>query len=177
MQKELSLILACYNEGPTVVDSLAKIKQVLNNTKIKWEGICIDDKSSDNTLNLLKEFVKKNKEFKLITHKKNMGRGGTVAQGMLMSKAKVVGYIDVDLEVSAVYIPEFVEEVRKGSDVVVATRIYKEELASIVRWLASKGYLFIVKRFLGLNLKDTEKPKPAISAIAGIYSMICLTPP
>lgn len=152
----LSLVLACFNEGPTLIQSLAKIIEVLESTKYQWEIIAIDDNSNDLTYQTLKKFSKNRKNFFVIKNEKNTGRGGTVALGIKKARGKVAGFIDVDLEVSAVYIPEFVRVIEKGADLAIATRIYRESWSSLNRWILSKGYGLLIRNFLALEIKDTE---------------------
>lgn len=158
MKKEpdLSLILACYNEGHTLESSLKKIQNVLGDTNYSYEVICIDDKSNDDTSNILKKFVKNKKGWKAFFHEKNRGRGATVKEGMLKARGEVVGYIDVDLEVSASYIPEFVRQIRSGRDIAIATRIYKIELHNLIRSLSTVSYAAFSRLILNHSLKDTE---------------------
>lgn len=153
---DFSLVLACYNEGPTLKWSLDNIKKVLEGTKYSWEVICINDTSKDDTLENLQKFAEDNPKFKILNHEQNVGRGGTVAEGIKISKGRVVGFIDVDLEVSAVYIPEFIRAIDEGFDVAIASRVYKEEFSTIPRWIGSRVYVMMVRKLLKLNFKDTE---------------------
>lgn len=153
---DFSLILACYNEGRTLTNSLKEIKETLDDLSISWEVICIDDASLDLTPKTLSNFCKSDKRFKLLVHSINVGRGGTVKEGMLYAKGSIVGYIDVDLEVSADYIPRFIREIKKGNDLVLAVRIYKEELTTVARWISSKIYSFMVTYLLDISVSDTE---------------------
>lgn len=153
---DVSIVLACYNEGPTLEQSLNTVQDTMSKTKYSWEVICIDDNSSDDTANIINKFASKNKNFSTIYHKKNKGRGATVREGMLKSRGEVTGYIDVDLEVDAVYIPKFVQTIKSDVDVAIAHRIYKEEIIGVLRWLASKLYVIVVRSVLGLDFKDTE---------------------
>lgn len=153
---DLSLILACYNEGSTLNDSLLRITEVLNSTKYKWEIIAIDDSSKDLTYQTLKKFSKGKNNFQVYKNSFNIGRGGTVVIGIKKAKGKITGFIDVDLEVSPIYIPQFVSEIEKGVDLAVATRIYSESFASFNRWILSKGYSLLVRKVLHLEIKDTE---------------------
>lgn len=139
-----------------MTDSLNKIEEIMNGTRYRWEAICIDDESKDDTPRFLREFTQKKKNLKAIYHKKNIGRGGTVTEGMKKAKGRVVGYIDVDLEVSPVYIPEFIRAIDKGADVAIATRIYGKGLTGMFRWIASKVYVSIVRNYLSVGFKDTE---------------------
>lgn len=156
IRPDLSLIIATYNEGPTLLSSLREIKKTLDRTKIKWEMICIDDCSKDSSFKVTKKFAKGKHNISVTFHEKNVGRGGTVVEGIKMAKGKVVGFIDVDLEVSPVYIPQFVEAIEDGYNVAIATRIYKESLSTVARWISSKIYVFLVRHILQINYKDTE---------------------
>lgn len=155
-KKDLSLILACFNEGITLKESLKKIIEVLEATKYRWEIIAIDDCSRDSTYRNLKQFSENRKNFYVYKNRENLGRGGTVIMGLQKARGRIAGFIDVDLEVSAVYIPQFVRAIEDGADLAVATRIYKESLSSINRWILSKGYNLITRNLLHLNIKDTE---------------------
>lgn len=159
MQKpKLSLILPCYNEGEHLIGSVEKIFNILNYLPFSSEVIFIDDKSSDNTRFLLKKIQKKYKSISLkaIFHKKNMGRGATVSEGIRKSKGDIVGFIDVDCEIAPHYVPIFVKAVKSGYSIVTAHRIYEFSFLSVHRWLASKIYALLVKKVFNLSLNDTE---------------------
>lgn len=151
---DFSLILPCYNEGSTFEGSVNKIVNSLKG--YKYEIIFVEDKSLDDTRIKVEKLVKKLKGVKAIYHKKNMGRGKSVSDGILASSANVCGYIDVDCEISPRYIPLFIKEVRLGSDLVVGERFYEKGVKSIGRVVASKVYSSLVRILLKLPVKDTE---------------------
>lgn len=151
-----SLIIPLYNEGPSLLNSIRTICRELNKLKKSWEIIFIEDNSSDNTRKAIKKLQPKLKKSRVIYHQNNEGRGKSVTDGINSAHGKICGYIDVDLEVSAKYIPVFIREIEKGSDLVVGKRSYEKNLASITRVLASKGYSIIVKHLLSLPIEDTE---------------------
>lgn len=153
---DLSIIIACYNEGPTFERSVFKIVSVLKTLKSRWEIIFVEDKSTDDTSRKVQILAKQFKNSKAIFHKTNMGRGRTVADGINLSRGKICGYLDVDLEVSVDYIPIFVDEIEKGFDMVVGRRFYEASAKSILRFLASKFYAIIVRFLLKLPIEDTE---------------------
>ena len=153
---DLSLILACFNEGPTLKHSLMQIVEMLESLKYNWEIIAIDDNSLDSTYQKLIEFSKTRKNISVFKNPFNIGRGGSVAQGIKKSKGEIVGFIDVDLEISPVYITQFIRAVENGAVLAIATRIYKESLTSLNRWVLSKGYNLLITKMLDLYIKDTE---------------------
>lgn len=151
-----SLILPCYNEGSTFEDSVQKIVSVLRGFKSPWEIIFVEDKSGDDTCASVKKFSKQIKNSRAIYHLKNEGRGKSVRDGILAAKGEVCGFIDVDCEISPTYIPIFIEEVRKGADMVIATRYFESRPRAIMRVISSKGYSMAVAALLGAPFADTE---------------------
>ena len=154
---DLSIIIPCYNEGPTFESSVKKIIEVAKNLEKTWEIIFVEDKSVDDTKITVEKITKKYRNIYAIFHKKNEGRGKCVAEGIKKAIGEICGYLDVDLEVSANYIPIFIESIREGNDMAVATRFYESGgLKSLNRFFASRGYSQIVRLVLNLPLSDTE---------------------
>lgn len=154
---DFSLIIACYNEEGLLRESVEAILPVLDNTKLTYELIFVDDKSRDRTVDIIKTLVKKNSRFRALYHTVNEGRGKTVRDGIAAAKGNVVGFIDADLEVSPVYIPGFVRMIlARQMDVVTGLRVYREGLSSLHRAILSRGYSWLVRWILGIPLKDTE---------------------
>ncbi|MDP2632571.1 MAG: glycosyltransferase family 2 protein [Candidatus Curtissbacteria bacterium] len=151
-----SLIIPCYDEGPTFEASVKKIISSLKKLKIPWEIIFVEDKSKDETAKKVENIVKKFENTRAIFHHKNFGRGKTVNDGIFAAKGKICGYLDVDLEISESYIPLFIKEVENGSDMVVGKRFYEVSAKSIMRFVASKFYSNLVRAFLKLEIEDTE---------------------
>lgn len=153
---DLSLIIPCFNEQKILDASLIEIESVLRNSRFSYEIILIDDKSTDKTAKILKKYEKR-KNYSVYYHSVNLGRGKTVSDGIKLSKGVVVGFIDVDLEVSPLYMPYFVNKIlRRESDVVTGYRIYRDSVISLHRMILSRGYSVLVRKLLLVNLKDTE---------------------
>ena len=155
---DVSLILACYNEAEIFNDSVKRIINTLNQTDYTWEIIFVEDKSQDNTVALIKQALKtyKRQNLSAIYHQRNLGRGQTVVDGFKKAQGKLVGFIDIDLEIGEWYLPNFFSVLEKDIDVVSAWRIYDFKLWALPRWLGSKGYVWIRKLLLGLPFQDTE---------------------
>ena len=155
---DLTLVLACYNESEIFTASVEEIITVLDKTNWTYEIIFIDDKSIDNTVQLIKQALKKypRKHLSAHFHRQNLGRGKTVSEGFLKAKGRIVGYIDIDLEVPAWYIPRFVEAINRTTDGVIGWRIYDLNIPGLLRWFSSKGYNFLRRKLLNFDIHDTE---------------------
>lgn len=156
MKIDLSIIIPCYNEGPTFDESVELILREVKKIKSSWEIIFVEDKSLDNTKTSIVKFTKKIKNCRAIYHRKNEGRGKSVKDGMIHSRGRICGFMDVDCEISPAYIPIFVSEIERGYDVVVAQRFYESGLKNLIRVAASKLYSLLVQQFLNLPIRDTE---------------------
>ena len=153
---DVSLILACYNEGPTFRDSVNKIMAQLKRLDCQWEVIFVEDKSIDSTKASVEKFAREIKNAKAIYHSRNMGRGKSITDGFKEARGEIYGFLDVDLEVSADYIPIFIAEIEKGADMAIGKRFYEGGLKSFSRVVASKAYSLLVGTVLGVPLEDTE---------------------
>jgi glycosyltransferase involved in cell wall biosynthesis len=155
---DLSLVIACYNEEPLLEDSVRQVIEILESTRWRYEIIFVDDCSRDGTREIIDGLLSRypDKALRRIFHSHNKGRGGTVSDGIRAARGDVVGYIDIDLEVHARYIPQMVLAIQNGSDVATAHRIYKIQLRLFNRFVLSQGYVHLMRFLLGVNLNDTE---------------------
>jgi glycosyltransferase involved in cell wall biosynthesis len=173
----VSLVLACYNEEEVLESSFAEIRDTLLDSGLDFEILFVDDVSRDRTREILARIVEDHPdlELRVILHERNRGRGATVGDGFRAARGEIAGYIDVDLEVHCRYIPALVREIRRGADVATIRRVYAFQLRSLDRYFMSRGYSWLVRKLLGVELHDTEtgykffrreKLLPVLDAIA-----------
>lgn len=153
----VSLVLPCYEEGPTLRASLDRIVDTMRRTGWSFELILIDDASRDATPQVVSAFADEiDAPVRTIFHERNRGRGATVCEGLSVADGAVMGFLDVDLEVDCVHVPRFVRAVQAGADVVTARRVYDVGVRDLHRYLASRVYSRLVRRRLDVPLADTE---------------------
>src|SRR3989338_1194557 len=102
-QIDLTIVVACYNEEPHLSRNIAEIEKIMRQMNYSYEFIFIDDCSKDRTRAEIKDICSSRNNCKYIFHEKNVGRGGTVKEGLLLSNGKYSGFLDIDLEVPAYY--------------------------------------------------------------------------
>jgi len=154
---DFSLIVPCYNEEKHLTSSVQQIVSVLDSTAYSYEIIFVDDMSLDGTRKIIDRLVATpSTHSRRILNKRNIGRGGAVMRGIRRAHGRWAGFVDIDLEVGAHYIPYCLASLAKGASVVTGLRIYKLSLRGILRHLASRCYGFLVRALLKLPLRDSE---------------------
>jgi hypothetical protein len=154
---DVTLVLACYNEAPIFEQSVARIREAMDAGKFSYEIIFVDDASTDRTPTLIRNICQRASLYRAFFHPINQGRGKTVADGVMRARGTVVGYIDIDCEVSPVYIPFMVSQIlHKKADIVTGKRYYRTSFVSLYREVISRGYQRISDLMLGTGGMDTE---------------------
>ena len=119
---KLSIIIPVYNEKDTVKELISLVKGV-KLKDIEKEIIVINDFSSDGSLEILKEI----KGIKLISHKKNYGKGKSIKTGLSASTGDIIIIQDADLEYSPQDYPSLIKPLLSGKiKVVYGSRLLKK---------------------------------------------------
>ena len=158
---DLSLIICCYNEEAILEENFRRIVLYLDQLKLRYEIIFVDDCSQDLTRQIIEKLVKEysDRSIKVLFHEQNKGRGGSVKDGLMAAEGVVSGFIDIDLEVSEWYILPCVQAIlNEEVDLVTGLRIYKFHSNPYIlsRHILSYVYRRVIRFFLKTKLKDTE---------------------
>lgn len=105
---KVSVIIPCYNVEKYLEQC---IESVLNQTLKDIEIICIDDGSSDRTLDILYQLQKNDNRIKVI-EQKNAGAGAARNNGLRVSKGDYVSFLDSD----DFFEPDMLEEAVKSAE-------------------------------------------------------------
>lgn len=156
---DVSIVIACYNEEALLEASVADIVATMDASRYEYELIFIDDASSDRTVEIIKKICAGKSNYRYVCHAENVGRGGTVVEGIRLAKGRVAGFLDVDLEVPSKHIPELAAAIIDGScSVATVSRSYRLSLRplALLRTVLSSGYRRLVNLTLHLPYVDTE---------------------
>ena len=92
-QEKISVIVPCYNVEKYVAKC---IDSLLNQTYKNLEILLVEDCATDNTLKVLKEYVKKDSRIKLIKNKENGGLSFSRNEGIKHATGSYLSFIDSD---------------------------------------------------------------------------------
>lgn len=88
-----SIILPSYNYEEYLAEA---IESVLNQSFRDFELIIVDDHSTDNSREIIQEYVSKDKRIRAVFHKENRGISKTLNDGLAEAKGKFVAFINAD---------------------------------------------------------------------------------
>ena len=116
----LSIVVPCYNEEESVKLFLSEIQSIL--ADYNFEVIFVNDGSSDNTLDVIKDLADSNSNVKYISFSRNFGKESAIYAGLSNANGDLVCLIDADLQHPPRLIPEMIESICAGEADVVAAR-------------------------------------------------------
>lgn len=153
---KLSIVIPCYNEENNLKRGvLDQVYNFLKTQKFDWEVLVCNDESTDNSLQLVKDFVTKHKGFKVLDLPHG-GKPSAVWGGIQKAQYPVVLFTDMDqstpLSESLKLLPYF----DQGYDVVIGSRGINREGNSLVRKIMARGFLMGRRLFLLPNITDTQ---------------------
>ncbi len=156
----LSLVFPCYQEEGHLEACVVHVLQTLDLLKVNYEVIFVDDCSRDGTRVAIDRIIARHPDKPLykVLHERNMGRGAAFMTGFGASTGEIVGFFDIDLEVSAVYLLEALRVlIADQADLVIGHRYYNINFKIFYRHLLSRCYRWLVASWLGVPLvHDTE---------------------
>ncbi len=116
----VSIILPNFNSSATIQSTLNSIKaQTFEN----YECLIIDDKSTDNSIKIIKRVIKNDNRFKIIESKINKGVSKTRNIGLANAKGRFITFIDSD----DIWGKDFLSnniELRKGKNIPISHSPY-----------------------------------------------------
>ena len=104
----VTVVLPCYNEGAHVLAEIERITAAMNASEFSYELLCIDDASTDDTLEVLRDAATRYANLRLMPFRRNGGSGTARRIGTQQSRGEIVVWTDADLTYENDRIPELV---------------------------------------------------------------------
>jgi hyaluronan synthase len=94
-EPSVTFIVPAMNEGESIKRTLEKIYEV-NYPKEKIEVITINDGSTDNTLEYMRQVKQEHVDMMIISYRKNRGKKQAMARGIKRARGQILVFIDSD---------------------------------------------------------------------------------
>jgi glycosyltransferase involved in cell wall biosynthesis len=137
----------------------------------------VDDGSEDDTHKKVVDYANSNNHVKVISHKKNLGKGEAVKTGFSYATGELVIFMDSDLDIEPSQIRNYVEALKHG-DIVTASKWHPQSSVEepLMRKFLSHGFNVLVKILTGTNIRDTQTGLKAFKrkALEKVFSKLAV---
>jgi len=155
----ISLVIPAYNEAEGIASTLERVSGYFSQKDYAFEIIVVDDGSTDNTREIIKNLSYNVPGVRLMGEDINKGKGFSIKQGMLQANGKYILFCDADLSTPIEELDKIVPFFAQGYDVIIGSRALQgPDLLKQPFIRHSMGKIFnLLTRLLGLTrLKDTQ---------------------
>lgn len=130
----ISIVLPCLNEEAGIVFCLEEIQKTITNNSLSAEVIIVDNNSHDNSVKIINDFQTHFPELKLV-HEQKEGYGFAYLKGLETAVGEYIFMADSDGTYKFSDIPEFINKLTSGADLVVGDRFSKKISHKEMPWL------------------------------------------
>ena len=152
---KVSVLVPCWNEAEGLESLFTRLHALMQGRERHWEVIAINDGSRDETGPLLDAEAKRRPWLRVHHHKGNRGLGAALRTGFAAAQGEVVCTIDSDCTYPPERLPEFVERIERGADLVTASPWHPDNEradASAFRVGLSKGASSVYRVMVGARV-------------------------
>jgi glycosyltransferase involved in cell wall biosynthesis len=148
-----SIVVPFHNEEDNVTVLYARLKQVMEQVGDSFELVLVDDGSSDKTYKLLEEIAAVDSRVLVVKLRRNFGQTSALAAGFDHASGEYILAMDGDLQHDPNEIPNFLEKLEEGYDVVSGWR--KERIDNFVmRRIPSRCANWLMAKLSGVDIHD-----------------------
>lgn len=144
----ISVISPVYNEEKTVAELHHRIINVMQKQSDSYEIIFVNDNSTDNTL----EEMKNLKPLKIISLQRNYGETPALDVGIQEARGDIIVLTDADLQDDPANIPLLLNKISEGYDVVAGWRQNRKD--HLCRIIFSRLANFVLRIISGVKIHD-----------------------
>ena len=129
----VSIIIPLFNRERLIIETLESIK---NQSYELWECIIIDDNSTDNSFETVKNYISIDKRFSILKRPNNRPKGANSCRnyGFEISKGDFINWFDSDDVMDANFLQEKVNQLRESNldGVISKTAVFRENPSTLI---------------------------------------------
>ena len=150
----VSVVLPVLNEAATLPELMRRLVAVAQSldSRYAFEFILVDDDSSDETVTIAEQLRAVDPRISVISLRRNYGQTAALQVGFEHSRGAIVISMDSDLQHFPEDIPQFLQKIEEGFDVVCGWRAERQE--GVNRRWPSAAANWLLRQLTGLAVHD-----------------------
>ena len=150
----ISVVIPLLNEQNSLEELTSSVSFIINNLKLEFEIILIDDGSTDNSWKIISKICSSNKNIKAIRFLKNFGKAQELSAGFKACNGDVVITMDADLQDDPNEIPQLYKKISEENfDLVSGWKKVRYD-SIIFKNFPSKIFNWAARTTSGIKLND-----------------------
>ncbi len=147
---KLSVVIPVYNEAENIAPLMEALAKALKD--IPHEIICVDDGSSDGTVDAI--LKRKEENLRLLQFSRNFGQTSAMSAGIEAARGEYIATLDGDLQNDPEDIPLMLDKLEKEGLDMVAGRRAKRQDGFILRKIPSKIANILIRTMSRVAIQD-----------------------
>jgi glycosyltransferase involved in cell wall biosynthesis len=148
-----SVVVPFHNEEENVTALYDQLKAVMEQVGESFELVLVDDGSSDRSYKLLEEIAAVDSRVLVVKLRRNFGQTSALAAGFDHAQGEYILAMDGDLQHDPAEIPNFLEKLEEGYDVVSGWRKERVDNA-VMRKFPSRCANWLMAKLSGVDIHD-----------------------
>jgi len=124
---KISVVVPLLDEAPNLPPLYEEIKQAVDTLPHEYEIIFVDDGSTDDSLDVLKQIQTDDDNVVIVEFRRNFGQTAGLAAGLDYATGDVVVTMDADRQNDPADIPKMLEKIEQGYDLVCGWRFDRQD--------------------------------------------------
>lgn len=149
---KLSAVIPVYNEEESLRELHGELREIARLHGYQWDIVFVDDGSTDNSWSVIEQLAAEDAEVRGIRFRRNFAKAAALSAGFKEARGDFVFTLDADLQDDPKEIPNFLNKIDDGLDVVSGWKKKRHDPWHKVG--PSRVFNWLVGRLTGVRLHD-----------------------
>lgn len=139
----IAIVIPVFNEAEVLEQMHARLRAVIDSLPYRFLIYYVDDGSTDETPSILRALAAQDSRIRTLTLSRNFGHQAALTAGLDHAEGDIVISLDADGQHPPELIPEMIQLILQGYDIVQTQRLDEDQPASFKKWSAAAFYRLI----------------------------------
>jgi len=157
---QYSIIIPAFNEKFRLPATLEAVMCCVREHAWTVEILVINDGSTDNTAQIVRDFAQTAPEIRLLENPGNRGKGYSVRNGMLAAQGRIVLFTDSDLSSPIAEAVRLFDAIEQGADIAIGSRWLEADRQTqrqpVYRQFFGRCFNLVTRMVMNLPFADTQ---------------------